>query len=93
MVRIPPESVAYPAPFPAFDLLVDRAFAAALPKLFVGDYVGPVNTEDSAKASVNEDLESMRDILGDLPRLTPIQQNGLYVGPEYLELDSPCQFP
>ncbi|CAH0723888.1 unnamed protein product, partial [Brenthis ino] len=72
MVWIPSESVTYPAPFTAFGLLSDRDFIAVFPKLLVGNFDGPVNTENFAKASVHEDLELLRDVLSDLPRLTPV---------------------
>ncbi len=56
MARTPSERVPYPSPLAALDLSIDWSFVAFLQKLYVGDCLGPVNSENATQASVNEDL-------------------------------------
>ncbi|CAD0252996.1 unnamed protein product [Spodoptera exigua] len=47
VARTPSERVPYPSLLAALDLSVDWAFVAFLQKLYVGDCLGPVNSENA----------------------------------------------
>ena len=93
MIGVPSERVADPVPLAAFDLLVDRCLPAAFPQFYVGDFLGPVYTENTTKAAIDEDLELTRDVFCGLPCFASVQQYGFDIGLEYFELNSPGQLP
>lgn len=51
-----------------------------------------IRISNSAKTLVDENLEFVRNFLGDFAHFTLIKQYGFHVGPEQFELYSPSQF-